>query len=114
MEIHRQTCQNCGSRHMRNIILRDHEEVIYLQCDECGKPVARYLLASGGYFHFGKGYESFLREMQRSGGFPSGKGLVNRFKTLEEELLAGFEDALDLLKMENKDNWESEKPSSQE
>lgn len=68
MEIHIQKCQKCRSRNLRNVLVRDEDQKVFVQCRDCGELVARYVLARGGYFHAGKGFESFLRSLERDGG----------------------------------------------
>ena len=104
MEIHRQKCQSCGSRHMRNILLRDRDEFVYVQCQQCRKLVARYGLAPGGYFHFGKGFESFLRSIKRMGEVPSGRDLRTEFNLTEKSCLDGFEEVIKVLRDQGKDD----------
>lgn len=63
MEAHRQTCQSCGGRDMRNIIVRaeGQRQVVLVRCIGCQQLVARYELAS--YYHHGKSYEAHLRNV---------------------------------------------------
>ena len=44
MEVHRQRCQSCGSRDMRNVLVRQPNEpqTVFVRCVECGELVARY------------------------------------------------------------------------
>ena len=91
MEIHIQKCQNCGSRNVRNVLVRDHQQKVFVQCRDCDHLVARYVLTTSGYFHAGKGFESFLRSVERDGGFSSGRDLQTWFEELEVETLEEFE-----------------------
>lgn len=63
MEAHRQTCQSCGGRDMRNIIVRaeGQRQVVLVRCIACQQLVARYELSS--YYHHGKSYEAHLRNV---------------------------------------------------
>ena len=100
MEIRIQKCQVCRSTNLRNIIARESGEPdrIYAQCNDCGAFVASYVIAPMGYYHHGKGYESFLRGVNRSGGFMSGRKIKEIFiKRKQDEKLA-FEEVLENLK----------------
>jgi len=99
MEIHRQTCQNCGSRELRNIIVRDYEtgDKVFVRCGKCKKLVARYIIANRGYYHHGKGFESYLRGLNRGGCFMSGKSIKSEFEKITHECLEEFEGAVEWL-----------------
>jgi len=87
MEVHIQKCQHCRSRNLRNILFRDQDQKVFVQCRDCGELVARYNLAKGGYFHAGKGFESFLRSLERDGGDTvSAKDLNESFEELEKSV----------------------------
>ena len=105
MEVHRQTCQSCGSRKARNILVREEgvNDEVYVQCLDCRELVARYVIAQQGYYHHGKGFESYLRGLNRGGYFESGKDLNIEFERVREECLAEFEEALKKLKELGKD-----------
>ena len=96
MEIHRQQCQNCGHRELVNYISRDNEDRIFTQCAKCKKLVARYILADGGYFHVGRGFESFLRNLSRQSDTASVRDVKIHFEAMEKESLAQFEKVLEL------------------
>jgi hypothetical protein len=98
MDVYIQKCQHCGSRKLRNILARDDAQRVYVQCRDCEEFVARYVIASGGYFHDGRDYESFLRTMMLDSGFTSGRDLKTVFKEVSESSAAGFEDAVDKAK----------------
>lgn len=104
MEVHRQTCQNCGSRNMRNILAREPGEPdkVFVQCRYCKELVARYMIGQGGYYHHGKGFESYIRGLSRGGEIMSGKNVKNEFDTMKTKCLAAFEKVLEALKKENK------------
>jgi len=105
VEIHRQKCQLCGSIALKNILVRNEKnELVYVQCQNCTKPVARYVLAARGYFHFGRGFESFLRAMTRYSGLSSGRDLNKEFKNIEVTALKDFEKTLDDLEKSGKDS----------
>lgn len=84
MEFHVQKCQQCGSRDLRNILVRDEQQKVFVQCRGCDQLVARYILTSGGYFHAGKGFESFLRSIERDGAIASGRDIDDWFQSVEE------------------------------
>ncbi|MGL1957093.1 MAG: hypothetical protein OCD00_07240 [Colwellia sp.] len=90
-EIHIQKCQHCQSRDLRNILVRDEEQSVYVQCRDCGSLVARYTLSKGGYFHSGKGFESFLRSVERDGGITSARDLTSRYDVIESNVEKEFE-----------------------
>lgn len=90
MELHVQKCQACQSRQLRNILVRDEKQYVYVQCRACGEFVARYILDSGGYFHAGKGYESYLRSIERDGGISSGRESAVSYESVEEEAKEEF------------------------
>ena len=105
MEIHIQKCQRCGSRRMRNILVRDEEQKVFVQCRDCDSLVARYILTVGGYYHAGKDFESFLRSMERDGESSSGRDIQSlfeevkndteqEFSQLDEQLIARYGDKL--------------------
>lgn len=91
MEIHVQKCQSCNSRNLRNILAREEQQFVYVQCRQCDAFVARYILSSGGYFHAGKGYESFLRSIERNGESTSGRDMTASFGTTKEQAEQEFE-----------------------
>jgi len=90
MELHIQKCQHCGSRELRNILLRSEKQLVFVQCRQCGSLVARYTLSHGGYYHTGKGYESFLRSIERDGEATSGRNMQERFHGIEGRVAEEF------------------------
>ncbi len=100
MEIHIQQCQECGSDKLKNIILREAGEPdrIMVQCHECSHFVASYSLAPLGYYHHGKGYESFLRSFYRSGEFMSGRSVRQNYESRKAKEVALFEKVIARLK----------------
>ncbi len=92
MELHIQKCQSCGSRDLRNILVRSEEQKVFVQCRECEKLVARYILQSGGYYHSGKNFESFLRSIERDGGMSSGRDLQTIFEEVKTSVDSEFKD----------------------
>ena len=96
MEIHIQKCQNCNSQNLRNIIYRESGEPdrIYAQCQDCNEFVASYVIAPLGYYHHGKGYESFLRGVLRSGEFMSGRKIKDIYLTRKNSEEVAFKEAL--------------------
>ncbi len=95
MDVYIQKCQHCNSRNLRNILARSDAQRVYVQCRDCERFVARYVIAPGGYFHDGRDYESFLRTMMLDSGFSSGRDLKTVFKEVTESSTAGFVEALD-------------------
>ncbi len=96
MELHIQKCQTCGSRNLRNILVRDEEQKVFVQCRDCESLVARYILNSGGYFHAGKGFESFLRSIERDGAISSARNIDEWFHSVEDSANREFEKIIDL------------------
>lgn len=96
MEVHRQTCQACGSINVRNILARERgrAQMVYVRCAECSELVARYRLRD--YYHHGKSAESFLRSMG-SGVSESARDQLEEFAKIKEDAVAGYERALALL-----------------
>lgn len=95
MDVYIQQCQNCGSRNLRNILARDYAQRVYVQCRDCGEFVARYVVATGGYFHNGKDYESFIRTMMLDSGFSSGRDLKQVYQEVSENSAQEFEEAVE-------------------
>lgn len=104
MEIHRQTCQKCRCKRMRNLIVREEGagDVIFVQCTECMDLVARYKIAHKGYYHHGKGFESYLRGLNRGGDFMSGKDIQEEFHRVRAGSLEQFEKVLKELARQGK------------
>jgi RNase P subunit RPR2 len=100
MEVHRQTCQECGSRKHNNIVVREpgHRPTVFVRCAECASLVARYGLAD--YYHHGKGLESYLRSVQ--GAAESGRRMLEEFEATQHEAVEGFARALDYLNQYDK------------
>lgn len=96
MDIHRQTCQKCGSRQMRNLLVRDlgSKDKVYVQCSSCRELVARYIVATQGYYHHNKGFESYVKGLQRGGEFMSGRDLHQQFDQTKIECEAEFLEVL--------------------
>ncbi|WP_239923483.1 hypothetical protein [Agaribacterium haliotis] len=90
MEIHIQKCQQCKSRNLRNILVRDEKQKVFVQCRDCDALVARYILTPGGYFHAGKGFESFLRSIERDGGLTSARNVDEQFHQAEDGTVEEF------------------------
>ncbi|ACR14104.1 hypothetical protein [Teredinibacter turnerae] len=90
MEIKVQKCQSCSSRSLRNILVRDHGQKVFVQCRDCGNLVARYELSKGGYFHVGKGFESFLRSVERDGEFESARDLNAKYEATDSAVSNEF------------------------
>lgn len=99
MEIHRQTCQKCNSRNLKNILVREvgGKDKVYVQCFKCKELVARYVLAPSGYYHHHKGFDSYLRGLRRGGFVMSGRNLNKEFSKTAEKCEQEFEKVLDKL-----------------
>lgn len=93
MQIEQQTCQECGSQDMRNILLPTHEGpmTVYVRCLRCESLVARYRLSD--YYHQGKAMESFLLSLG-SRAAESGRNYVAEVKRIQLEAEQGFAEAL--------------------
>lgn len=94
MELHIQRCQFCSSRNMKNILTRSpgQSDKVYVQCQDCGAFVASYQIAPMGYYHHGKGYDSFLRSLHRGGEFMSGRSVQQMYLDRKEDEEDGFEE----------------------
>lgn len=108
MEIKVQKCQNCKSRKCRNILYRTSGETdrVFVQCLKCGELVASYHIAPMGYYHHGKGYESFLRGIHRGGDFMSGRNIAGMFTKRQKEETELFQKALGDLAARKKESKE--------
>jgi len=106
MEVHRQTCQNCGSRKLKNILVREPGEAerVFVQCHDCKELVARYIIGQGGYYHHGKGFESYIRGLSRGGEIMSGKNLKNDFENKQVKVIDAFKKVQQALKESNKED----------
>lgn len=91
MELHIQKCQSCGSRDVRNILVRNSDQKVYVQCRQCEALVARYILAPAGYYHAGKEFESFLRSIERDSDMSSPKDLNAMFHEVKSNTSEEFE-----------------------
>lgn len=98
MELHIQKCQNCGSRQLRNILVRNLDQKVYVQCRACEQLVARYILTPGGYYHEGKEFESFLRSIELEGDPSSAKDLRQLFEDTRINSQQEYHNVLELLK----------------
>lgn len=99
MEVHVQQCQFCESRQVRDILVREEGEPdrVFVQCQKCDAFVASYVIAPLGYYHHGKGFESFLRGIYRSGEFMSGRRVKEKFQHRKDKEQERFGKALDAL-----------------
>lgn len=102
MEVHRQTCQACGSIDVRNIIAREEgrAQMVFVRCAKCGELVARYRLRD--YYHHGKGVDSFLRSMGAEAS-DSGRHQLGEFGKVQKEALDAFEQVLAQLDEDGKE-----------
>ena len=103
MELHVQRCQSCNSINMKNILVRENgaSDRVYVQCQDCKSFVASYEIAPMGYFHNGKGYESFLRGIVRSGEITSSRNLQSLFETRRQKELNKYDEVIQ--KLEERD-----------
>ena len=60
---------------------------------------ASYALAPLGYYHHGKGYDSFLRSIYRSGEFMSGRNFKRQFEQRIGQEVAAFEEVMKKLRI---------------
>ncbi|NRA50097.1 MAG: hypothetical protein HRU12_13265 [Phaeodactylibacter sp.] len=113
MELHKQHCQFCDSTNMKNILVRKigESDKVFVQCHDCGNFVASYVIAPLGYYHHGKGYESFLRSMHRSGEFMSGRNITRLFEDRKEQDIEEFKEVIRLMeKKEQQEEGKTENP----
>lgn len=105
MEIHRQKCQFCNSKRLKNVLVRNpgDPDKVYVQCHNCKELVASYVIAPLGYYHHGKGYESFLRGVHRSGDFLSGRNINRLYEERKTEEMAQFQKVLEHLNKKEED-----------
>jgi hypothetical protein len=106
MEVHRQTCQICGSRKLRNLLLREPKtnDKVIVQCTECKELVARYIISKGGYYHHAKGYESYLRGLTRDGDFMNAKIMENEYLEIKETCEKEFKKVTSYLDEQDKND----------
>ncbi len=92
MDIHKQKCQKCQSVNVINYIYRSEArpDEIFVQCADCDELVAKYTLTNTGYYHHHKGFESFLRAIERSGESISFSTIENMFATTKKEIINTF------------------------
>lgn len=104
MEIHVQHCQSCQSTNVRNILYRKEGEPdrVFVECNDCKEFVASYKLAPLGYYHNGKGYESFIRSLHRNGDFSSGRNISNLYSRTQEEESTMFKKVIETLEEREK------------
>ena len=100
MEVHRQTCQACGSRNVTNLLAREpgKNDKVYVKCSQCDELVAQYVILPGGYYHHKKSFESYLRGLARSGEAMSGKKTKKEFESLIDDVLESYERVLEEFK----------------
>lgn len=100
MEVHRQTCQSCGSQALRNLVVREPGEpqVVLVACAQCEQLVARYELR--GYYHHGKGIEAWLPHVAVS--TESSIDLADAFAQLRERAPEELAEALAALAAQGK------------
>lgn len=90
---------------VRNHLMREsgRQDRVIVQCAECKEFVACYAIASGGYYHHRKGFESYLRGLTRAGETISGKDIQESFESIQQECLDFFERVLEYLKEHKKE-----------
>ncbi|NBC09731.1 MAG: hypothetical protein GVY26_21270 [Bacteroidetes bacterium] len=106
MVVHTQRCQYCSSERVRNILVRKagESDKVFVQCLDCESFVASYVISPLGYYHHGKGYESFLRGIHRSGEFMSGRNVQRLFEDRKEQDLEEFQEVLATLQRKRKED----------
>ena len=111
MEVRVQKCQNCESQNLKNILFRESGEPdrVFVQCHDCNEFVASYVISTMGYYHNGKGFESFLRGVNRSGGFMSGRNIKKLFSERKELEAQAFNDVLNQLHLKLEKEKEKER-----
>lgn len=99
MEVLIQKCQNCQSENLKNILYRESGEPdrVFVECQDCKIFVASYVIAPLGYFHNGKGFESFLRGVNRSGEFMSGRRVKKLFEERKDNEVKAFNEVKEKL-----------------
>ncbi|MHC4996463.1 MAG: hypothetical protein ACYTGQ_15560 [Planctomycetota bacterium] len=102
MRVDRQTCQNCGSIDVRNILSRklDQPTIVYVRCAKCFELVAYYELSQ--YYHHGKGIESFLKAQGVKSNDSAHRWLTD-FNQIQKDATTGFKKALEQLDGQQKD-----------
>jgi hypothetical protein len=77
---------------MLNLLVREpgESDKVFTECAGCHELVARYTIAPRGYFHHGKGVESYLRGLNRGGAYESAKEVKDGFTKMGEACLAEF------------------------
>lgn len=102
MEVHRQTCQACGSIDVRNILVRKAERpaTVFVRCGQCRELVACYELSD--YYHHGKGIESYLKGRGASGS-DSGRQWLAEFRRVQERSSKGYAEALEELEKDHRE-----------
>ena len=91
---------------MRNLLSRavGESDKVFVQCVKCGGFVARYTIAQGGYYHHGKGFESYIRSLNRGGHYESTRDIQDGFSKLVESCENEFNEILgDIEKKERKE-----------
>ena len=102
MEVHRQTCQSCGSRRQHNIIARaaGRPMAIFVRCVECEELVAVYEVSR--YYHHGKGADSFLRSLGPEAA-ESGRNVLQSFERAKRDALEWYPKVLAALEEQGKE-----------
>ncbi len=112
MDVLIQKCQNCQSENLKNILFREAGEPdrVFVECHDCHTFVASYVIAPLGYYHNGKGFESFLRGVDRSGEFMSGRRVKNLFQERTELEIEAYK----IVKEKLEEKLKSQKSKNQE
>lgn len=115
MEIHVQKCQHCFSNKLKNILFRESGEPdrVFIQCHDCQRFVASYTISPMGYYHHGKGFESFLRGVHRTGEFMSGRRVQRIFHERKVQEEAAFEDVLEKLRIRDEKREQKKKKDAE-
>ncbi|MBF0169639.1 MAG: hypothetical protein HQK87_00895 [Nitrospinae bacterium] len=106
MDVRVQACQNCGSERTRNLLVREPEkqDQVFVQCVECEELVSRYALAENGYYHHGKGFESYMRSMKRAGSTASAQEMKDSFENIRAVTLDEFASVINDLNRKERDD----------
>jgi hypothetical protein len=101
---------------MRNILVRKigESDKVFVKCQSCGSFVASYVIAPLGYYHHGKGYDSFLRGIHRSGEFMSGRNIARMFEDRKEQDIEEFKEVLRLIQKKDHIDDPKENPGEKQ
>ncbi len=89
---------------MRLTLAREEGETdkVFVKCADCNEFVARYTIAQRGYYHHGKGFDSYLRGINRGGVYESARELTGGFDEISEKAKKEFDEIEEELKRQGK------------